>query len=37
VARPDAGELAVARGERGIEEALGAVLADAGLIGRADT
>ena len=31
VARPDAGELASSRGERGIEEALRAVLADAGL------
>jgi ribonuclease P protein component len=31
VARPDAGELAASRGERGIEEALRAVLMDAGL------
>jgi ribonuclease P protein component len=31
VARPDAGELAVARGERGMEEALEQVLTDAGL------
>jgi ribonuclease P protein component len=31
VARPDAGELAASRGERGVEEALRAVLADAGL------
>jgi ribonuclease P protein component len=31
VARPDAGELAAARGGRGIEEALRAVLAQAGL------
>ena len=31
VARPDAGELAAARGERGMEEALEQVLTDAGL------
>jgi ribonuclease P protein component len=31
VARPDAGELAAARGERGIEEALRSVLSEAGL------
>jgi ribonuclease P protein component len=31
VARPDAGELAAARGERGVEEALEQVLTDAGL------
>jgi ribonuclease P protein component len=34
VARPDAGELAASRGERGIEEALRAVLAEAGLVER---
>jgi ribonuclease P protein component len=32
VARPDAGELAAARGEEGIEEALRSLLADAGLV-----
>ena len=35
VARPDAGELAASRGERGMEEALAEVLADAGLSGEA--
>jgi ribonuclease P protein component len=34
VARPDAGGLAASRGERGVEEALRAVLADAGLSGE---
>ena len=34
VARPDAGPLAEERGERGVEEALRAVLAEAGLSGQ---
>jgi ribonuclease P protein component len=37
VARPDAGRLAAERGERGIAEALGEVLATAGLAGGPDT